>query len=272
MAQLESEFQYSGRLGNVTAYRMRGVDKSVVRKKGGATKERIRTESAFARTRENNTEFGGRAQGVRRVRRALHPLTFLGDYNFTGFINRILTYMQLNDPINNRGKRSILFSQYGTLLEGFSLNRYTTLESLIRTPFTYGFSRETLTAKVNIPQLLPGINFVPPKKHPLFQVVAVLGVVPDLFFTEEGYLPSSEEYPTNGTRVEASTPWMPAMNEFPGTTLEAKLPSAPPDHACAFVLSIGIRFGVPDGQGVTQTEHAGCARIFSVISNRDTTL
>ena len=89
MGLLESEFQFTGRLGNLTAYRMRGVDKIIVRKKGGASKERIRTARCFVRTRENNAEFSGRARGVHCVRVALAPVRFLSDYNYVGHINRL---------------------------------------------------------------------------------------------------------------------------------------------------------------------------------------
>jgi len=120
---------------------------------------------------------------------------------------------------------------------------------------------------VNIPNLVPEINFFPPQKHPLFKVVAVLGIAPDLFITDQGYEPSDKKYKSIRTAAESSTPWIPATNESPATTLEVKLPSSPPDHACAFLLSIGVRFGVPDGEAVRQTRHAGCARILSVIGN-----
>ena len=96
MGQLESEFQFTGRLGNVTAYRMRWVDKIFVRKKGGSSKERFLKERSFARTRENNAEFSGRARGVSYVRKALAPVRSLADYNFVGHINKVLKYVQFD--------------------------------------------------------------------------------------------------------------------------------------------------------------------------------
>lgn len=116
---------------------MRGVDKIIVRKKGGASKERIRTEKSFRRTRENNAEFSGRARGVSYVRKALAPVRILADYNFVGNINKVLKYVQDRDVQSKRGERNILVSAHGALLEGFSLNRYIMFDSVIRTTVTW---------------------------------------------------------------------------------------------------------------------------------------
>ena len=267
MGQLESEFQFTGRLGNVTAYRMRGVDKIIVRQRGGASRERIKKERSFANTRKHNTEFTGRAMGVRNVRHALIPAISLADYNFVGNINKILKYVQDRDTEHDLGKRNILFSRYGALLQGFSLNRYVTFDSVIRIPPMCDFTRDTLTARVHIPELVRGINFFPPQKHAHFQLMAVLGIVPDLFITKKKYQPSDERYLSIATVAHSSTPWMPVTAQSPGTTLEVKLSSQPPDEACAFVLSVGLCFGASDGQTIVRTRHAGCARILSVISN-----
>lgn len=109
MGKLESDIQFTGRVGNLSAYRMRGVDKIIVRKKGGASKRRIKNDPGFARTRENNVEFSGRAQGVRWIMRALEPLRRVADYNLCGPINKMMMHVQHQDDVNNRGKRSILF-------------------------------------------------------------------------------------------------------------------------------------------------------------------
>jgi hypothetical protein len=134
---------------------------------------------------------------------------------------------------------------------------------------TWDISRETLTAKVNIPELVPGINFHPPKQHPLFQVVAVLGIAPDLFFKGRKYEPSNMKYDLTPPAIGlSSTLWASAKNGLPATMLEVALP-APPAVAGAFVLSVGVCFGVPDAEGVSQTRHAGCARILSVVGIDD---
>lgn len=96
--------------------------------------------------------------------------------------------------------------------------------------------------------------------------MAVLGVAPDLFIKGKKYEPSTEKYDSLARSVEASTPWINAKSTLSATALQVQLPSVPPDVTGAFILSVGVRFGVPDGEGVAQTRHAGCARILSVVS------
>ena len=175
-------------IGNLSAYRMRGVDKIVVRRKGGASKKRIKNDPEFENTRRNNTEFSGRALGVRYMMRALLPLKSVGDYNIAGPINKLMKHVQDRDEVNELGKRSVQLSMHGSLLEGFSLNCYSIFENVVKAPLTYSVSRETLTAKVEIPELVPGVNFSPSQKYPLFSVMAVLGVVPDSFACQAGQI------------------------------------------------------------------------------------
>lgn len=71
---------------------------------------------------------------------------------------------------------------------------------------------------------------------------AVLGVIPDLFWTPEGYKPSQPGYSALKA-VSAETPWLPVVKGSEGTTLRLNVETIPPDNAFTLILSIGIRFG-----------------------------
>src|SRR5579862_1387448 len=129
MAQLESEFEFTGSLGNLSAYKMRGVDRIVIRTKGGASRDKILKSPEFELTRRNISEFSGCSTAGRWVRYALYSQRALADYNISGPLNALMKSMQLLDKVSEWGKRSILLSKNPTLLEGFSLNRYVTFES-----------------------------------------------------------------------------------------------------------------------------------------------
>ena len=271
MAKLESDFQFTGPMGNISAYRMRGVDKIVVRKKGGATKKRIKNDPRFEKTRQNNAEFAGRAMGVRYMMKALRPLKNVRDYNIAGDINRLMKYVQDRDEVNDTGKRTVQLSRHGFLLEGFSLNRMSTFENVIKVPLTYSISKETLTARVDIPELLPGINFSPSQKHPLFSVMAVLGVIPDLYWTKDGYTFSNENRKSYqpgysaSWLAESSTPWLHVTEGLPASTLELKVTDVPPDNNFALMLTVGIRMGTPLAKMVDEVKYAGCGKVVRVV-------
>ena len=94
MALLESLLQFTGSMGNVSAYRMRGVDKIIIRKKGGATRDKIKNNPEFERTRQQNMEFSGRARGVHWMMAALRPLKVVADYSLSGPLNKVMKYIQ----------------------------------------------------------------------------------------------------------------------------------------------------------------------------------
>src|SRR5215831_5775500 len=134
MAQLQSNFDFTGKLGNVIAYKRRGSDRIILRTKGGPTENQIKTHPNFKAARDYGKEFGGRAVGSKWIRRMLDPLPSVGDYNTAGTLNALIKPIQGLDADHDRGERSILFSKDTSLLHGFSLNKRTTFDSIIRTP------------------------------------------------------------------------------------------------------------------------------------------
>lgn len=271
MGKIEQGVEFTGSVGNLTAYRMRGVDGIVVRMKGGASKTRIKNDREFRHTRQLNAEFGGRSAASKGIMRMLYPLKALADYNIAGPLNALLRPIQLEDPKNNKGERSIMLSENPGLLEGFSLNRKVVFESIVRAPLTFTVLRETMSAEVNIPALMPDINFKPQGKHPLYSFDAVLGLVPDLFFSPDGYKPSHKKYADEnlGFVLERSE-WFPSMSGSEATKLALKFNFVPPDDHFILMLSIGIRFGYPvSGNVVEQVKYAGAAKVVRVISGKN---
>ncbi len=266
MGKIEQGVEFTGSVGNFTAYRMRGVDGIVVRKKVGVSKERIKNDLKFVRTRENNAEFSGRSAASQSIMRALFPLKALADYNIAGPLNALLRPIQVADPISERGQRSVELSRSPALLEGFSLNRKTVFESIVRAPLTATVSRETMSAEVVIPALMPDINFKPQGKHPLYSLEAALGLVPDFFFSPKRYRPAHPNYPVNLNCVSATSEWLSSMSRSEATTLALKLDFTPPDGHFTLMLSIGIRFGYPvAGNRVEQVKYAGAAKVLRAV-------
>jgi len=251
MAQMTSGFDFTGPLGNVSAYRMRGVEKVILRSKGGPTKSQIKSHKHFRVTRLNNSEFGGRSRASKLIRRMLWPLQSVSDYNLAGPLTALVKAIQTMDSINALGKRSILLSQNGQPLEGFNLNKKTSLDAIIRNPLSCSLSRETLTARVEIPALLPGINFFVPGNHPFYSITAVIGVVPDLFYSKNGYATSQKDY-DNLYSYSVSSEWFATLEGSKANTLEVKYSAPIPDQAFGLMLSVGIQFGTMGSGGVIQ--------------------
>ena len=267
MAKLGSNFDFTGSLGPVSAYKMRGVEGTVLRRKGGASKEKIKTSPRMEGTRRGNSEFGGRATAGKWIRLLLHRQTPMADYNVTGAINALMMPIQKLDTVHPLGQRDVAISKNPWLLEGFSLNKEKGFDSFVRNPLTWSVSRESLSARIELPALLPGINLLAADKYPMYSIVASLGIVPDFFYAPHGFQPSSREYSQGNPGVfsDVNTDWYPTLQGSPAMPLELKLSGTPPDQSFSLLLSIGIRFGVMiNANTVQQVKHEGAAKILGM--------
>ena len=265
MAKLNGIINFSGSLGDLSAYTMRGVDKVIIRKKGGASRDKIKNSPAFERTRENNAEWGGCSKAGTHIRVALSALRQLADYNISGSLNSLAKAIQKLDTNSKRGQRSILISAHKHSLEGFSLNKKTRFEGVVRQPLTYSISRDDISARVQVPDLIPSLNFFAPPGSPVFfRIIATLGIVPDMVFTGLGYQPANKNMKL--CHESAVTAWAPTTKGSASQILEIKLtPNSGLDPSGTLVLSVGFELGIPAvGGTVTPIPYMGCAKILAV--------
>jgi len=263
MAKMLPGFAFTGSLGNVSAYTMRGSDKIILRTKGGASKKKIKTSPGFAKTRKLNSEFGGRSKAAAWIMKMIWPQKALADYNISGALNALIKPIQAMDEENELGQRNIYFTRSPRLLEGFSLNKKYPFDSIIRNPLSCTLSRDELSAEIDYPELLPGINFIVPGNYPLYSLIATLGIIPDMLYAPTGYH-AKKGYDKIFMKT-AETQWYPVLNGSPASMMKIKLDGVTPDQSFSLVLAIGIRLGTMSGSSeVRQLKHSGAARILAV--------
>jgi len=264
MAQLIGEVLFTGSLENLSAYKMRGTDKIVLRRKGGPTRKQVKHSPKFVNTRQNNAEFGGRAKAAQHIKRILYPLMFLADYNITGPLNALLQPIQKLDTENQRGQRHIQLSKEPRLLEGFTLNRKYLLDSIVRTPVSYTIHEQKEEATVDIPALIPGINFMVPGNYAWYQFIAIMGQVPDLFFIRDSYQTKNKRGVGDFyTKIE-STDWLPVNTPAPARKLELKGSPQRKPEACSNLVALGIAFGTIRNNNIEPVKYIGAAKILGV--------
>lgn len=264
MAQLISDIQFTGSFGQYSAYRMKGSGKIILRKKGGASKEKIQTSERFEKTRKMNAEFGGRSVASKWIMTSLFPLKALADYNLSGPLNSLIRPVQAMDTDSVVGKRSIYFTRHPKLLEGFSLNKRNPFDSIIRNPIACTLDKKNLSANIEIPALIPGINFfVPPGRHHMYSFVIVLAVIPDVIFTENGYKPVLDKNSWN-----SKSAWYPTAVGSKAMTLEVNLHGRgleSVDVPYSLMVCVGIRFGAMGmNEEVEQVRYAGAGKVVVV--------
>jgi hypothetical protein len=272
MPFLEGPFAFTGKLDMFSAYRMRGVDKIVVRRKGGPSREKVKTSPSFENTRRTMSEFGGCSRHGSYVRMAMLQLRRLSDYNFGSDINSIMRQVQLRDGTSEWGRRSITLSEHTRLLEGFStMYKAPSFDSIVRTPVYYTMDRANRSARIEIPELMRDINYFPQNNHAMFRLTATLGIVPDVAFdvASKEYL-APKWYDKSYYSIGISTGWNPSLEGMESTVLELAMNVLPPDNRWTLMLSIGIEYGAfREGGKIDEVKRFGAAKILALRGKED---
>ena len=149
MARQDSVILLVGGLGNLSFYK--SVDGYLARKKSFVSAERIRSDPAFQRTRENNAEFSRAGRATKLLRNAFRSLVSASaDRSVTGNLTRELIKVIQADTVNPRGQRNVIDGEAG-LLEGFDFNRQGPLLKTFFAPFTASIDRATGMMMLDIP-------------------------------------------------------------------------------------------------------------------------
>jgi hypothetical protein len=247
---------------------MKGVKQIILRKRGGPSAKRIRKDPKFKTVRLNGREFAARSKATAVFVRMLQSHKALADYNYCGAVASHMKVVQDLDTENDLGCRSILFSKHPDLWEGLSLNKKHAFDTQVSAPLVCTISRETLSARIAIPELVPDVNLLlPPGARSLFRIQAAFGLLPDFVYQDsrKRYVPSALK-----ERIApelTATAWMPCLSLSPATVLELKLPEIQVQGGFALMVSVGICFGVPlDLNGrVTQLKTGGAAKVLAVV-------
>lgn len=146
MARQEDTILLTGPVGNLSFYKTR--DGYFVRKKSGVSGDRIKSEPAYARTRENIAEFGRASLATKLLRTAFSPLVQCAADNRVS--SRLMVKVIQGDAVNARGQRVVGDGEVSRL-EGFQLNKHSALTKKFSAPFTASIDRGTGRMRIDIP-------------------------------------------------------------------------------------------------------------------------
>ncbi len=256
---------YNGTLNELSSYRMRGVNRPIIRRKGGPRAEHVKHNDNFENTRRNNSEWKGSIAAAKQVRQAMHPVLYLSDFNYTGTLNAVCKKIQQADGVSDWGRRSFLLSQNAHQLAGFSINKFNSFEQILRHPLQLVVQRTNASVQVLLPELLPGINLVNTAQHPMYQFVFSLGAVADMVYnaTWKRYDPIHPHLPYPAITY---TPWQWANKPAAAATINLVLNNWQEQEGISLLFSAGIAFGVPDGpNNIHYVKYSGAAKLVTVF-------
>jgi len=160
MARQNGIINFTGKMGGVSFYKSK--DGYLARKSEGVSKETIKNDPAFQRTRENGSEFGRAGKAGRLLRTSVRPLLLkAADSRVTSRMTREMLKVVKSDTSNARGKRTAVDGDI-ELLRGFEFNQSGKLNATMYAPFTAAIDRATGEATVEIPSFIPQNTFAAP--------------------------------------------------------------------------------------------------------------
>ena len=176
MAKQNGIFQIEGTLQGMTFYKSK--DGHLVRTKGGVSKSRIDTDPAFARTKENGTEFGSSASSGKLLRNAFRNfVTKAADGRVTSRVTKVMTQIKNLHTSSVRGMRNVAVgistSAGRQLLKGFNFNKNSVLSGVIHVPI----AADAALAKVIITGVVPKNDISVPPSATHFSIVAAFGAI-----------------------------------------------------------------------------------------------
>lgn len=177
MSKQTGLLRMKGTLGGLSFYKRGNVD--LVRVANGPSKERIASEPNFARTRENNAEFGGCSTVVKALRHAIGARQPKG--SAASVIQRLMPVIKrinLNGA-GARGQRSIDLLSNGALLEGFEVHETVAFASAFCAPFSFAAALGRNAATITVPAFLPAASVSAPAGATHFEVFSILCTLSD---------------------------------------------------------------------------------------------
>lgn len=234
---------FRGKFNGVSVYKMKGVDELIVRKSGGHSKEKQKSDPKLDLFCRAGKEFGGRSVLVSQLKWAVRLHNCCSDHNVTATLNSRLKPVQELDRIGEWGKRSIYLSQHKQYIKGFQLNRKHSFDSVVTLSPECTIDRATLTAILRFPAMIPGVNFSPAYKSPFFRFIATLTAVPDVVWKDTRYWPAfdSNQYLRD---ADARSNWFSLLEGSPAFDMELRSDNPPPNEDYTLVVTVGVCYGI----------------------------
>ena len=241
MAYQTGIINYKGSFKSIRNYTNVGDPKIYAGEKGGACKELIMSNPAFARTRENMNEFGGCGVAAKAI---LHGLLQLlpehADTHFTGRLMKVIKMINLNDPEGDRGVKAIKFSLNKTMLKSLNLHEKRKIDYELKRCVKSSHSDLRNEATITVNGFNPEPHLVPGNAQ-YYRVVNHVSIVSDHAFVKE-----DKQYKSlsthNASAAYAYSDYIP-VNTSLSAVLKASFPvGAVPGNSDTVIQCVGIEF------------------------------
>lgn len=245
MAKQTGLVRYSGTMGGVRHFKIKGLSGDFAGMVGGPSGDQVLNAPEFIRTRENMNEFGGCAIAGKSIRTALSQIVKqMSDPQMTGRLTGVIKKINLEDQTEARGYRAILISKEKQYLIGFPFDQSISLEGVFTAPYslTHAVNRESAT--LTIPPFNPENLVNAPAGATHFRLINALACVSDFEYNDQTGTYEPIDSANNELSDVAYSGYLDLTTALTTpTVVTATLPGTPTLTADASVLlCIGIEF------------------------------
>ena len=160
MAKQKGIIKIEGTIGDLTF--LKTADGYLVREKSGVSADRIATDPAFQRTRENGAEFGRAGKGCKLLRGAIRSvLQSAKDHRMVGRLTKEFIRVIQADSTSIRGARNVIDGE-AELLAGFDFNSAAPLGSTLFASYQTDLDRVTGLLSVDLAPFIPATAIAAP--------------------------------------------------------------------------------------------------------------
>ncbi len=168
MAKQKGIIKLEGTIAGVTFYKT--ADGYLAREASGISAERIATDAAFERTRENNAEFGRAGKAANLVRTAFRAqLLRVQDARMFSRLASEMMKVVKADTTSIRGMRNVTDGDI-TLLQGFDFNDNSRLASTLYAPYQVVINRATGQFTTSLASFVPAQLIAAPSGTTHFRI------------------------------------------------------------------------------------------------------
>lgn len=231
-----------GKLSGISFYKSGGAD--LARIAAGPSKQRIESDPAFVRVRENNREFGGSAITAKAFRLTFAEMVHtMGDRYMASRLTKLFREINLRGQ-GPRGERSISLSDNRFMLMNMEFNANKSFSSVFNAPYVVSHDTARTHVEVNVPSLVAQSFVAAPAGATHFRLVLSAGVLSDYVYDNgiNAYVPFDPDANTvSGT--DYSTMW--GVNDTLSQAVNLAVDLTPPtalDNEVSVIAAFGIEF------------------------------
>lgn len=168
MAHQKGTVSIQGTIGNLTFFK--SIDGYMVKAKSAIPKDKIMSDPAFARTRENMAEFGNAGKSGKTLRAPFtNLLQSASDPRMVSRLTKTCFDVLKTDTTGKRGKRTVAKGDL-SLFNDFEFNNKSILSSMLLAPYTLTFTRTSGNLVFDLPVFVPQQGIAAPSGATHYQV------------------------------------------------------------------------------------------------------